>query len=190
MSTQAKVGIFTLLTLIGVFATYYFITNFALRHSGYQIGVHFHDVGGLQEGSSVLLSGVQIGEVTAVQLLPDETVEVICTINPGNVIYRDSVFTVAITITGATTLTIKPPAVHEVAMVLPEKPLPIEQQPWGGLPPSLTDLVSAGQDQLKQLEKTLAVVNKALPALLGKFTDVANDTDHLIAHTDRTLAGL
>jgi ABC-type transporter Mla subunit MlaD len=190
MSTQARVGIFTLLTLIGVFATYYFITNFALRHSGYQIGVHFHDVGGLQEGSSVLLSGVQIGEVTAVQLLPDETVEVICTINPGNVIYRDSVFTVAITITGATTLTIKPPVVHQVAMVLPQKPLPIERQPWGGLPPSLTDLVSAGQDQLKQLEKTLAVVNKALPALLGKFTDVANDTDHLIAHTDRTLNGL
>lgn len=190
MSTQMRVGIFTLLTLIGVFATYYFITNFALRHAGYRIGVHFHDVGGLQEGSSVLLSGVQIGEVTAVQLLPDQTVEVVSTINPGNVIYRDSVFTVAITITGATTLTITPPAVHQIAMVLPQTPLPIERQPWGGLPPSLTDLVSAGQVQLKQLETTLAVVNQALPSLLRKFTDVANDTDRLIGHTDRTLGNV
>ena len=77
MTTQMRVGIFTLLALAGVFAAYYFITNFALRHTGFQLGVHFHDVGGLQEGSTVLLSGVQVGQVTSVQLLPDQTVDVI-----------------------------------------------------------------------------------------------------------------
>lgn len=191
MTTQARVGVFTLLALAGIFAVYYFVSSFALRHSGYQIGVRFHDVGGLQEGSSVLLSGVQVGEVTAVRLLPDQTVDVDCTINAGNTIYRDSVFMVAITFTGQTTLTITPPAVKLVAMAMPlNHELPENQQPWGGLPPTLTDLVSAGQVQMKNLDKTLAVVNKNLPALMRRFTDVANDSDRLIVHTDSTLAQL
>jgi len=188
MNSQVRVGIFTLIAVIGAFATYYFISNYALRHGGYGIGVRFHDVGGLQEGSSVLLSGVQVGEVTSVQLLPDETVDVICTINPGNEIYRDSVFMVAITFTGQTTLTITPPVNKQVAMILPQQVLPEDQQPWGSLPPTLTDLISNSQEQLKQLSKTLAVVNKKLPVLMTKFTDVAYDTDHLITHTDQSLS--
>ena len=190
MTTRARVGIFTLLALAGVFATYYFITNFALRHTGYQIGVHFRDVGGLQEGSTVLLSGVQIGEVTSVQLLEDQTVDVICTINPGNVIYRDSTFVVAITITGATTLVITPPKVKTVAEVLPQQPLPIAQQPWGTLPPTLTDLVSAGQEQLKNFSKTMNVVNRELPALARRFSSIAGHADTLVLHADSTLLGL
>src|SRR5580658_4553420 len=112
MNTQVRVGIFTVLAIVGIFVTYYFITNFSLRHTGYDIGIHFHDVGGLQEGSSVMLSGVQVGEVTTVELLPDQTVEVICTINPGNAVERDSLFMVSITFTGETTLNITPPHVR------------------------------------------------------------------------------
>lgn len=190
MTTQARVGIFTLLALGGIFFAYYFVTNFALRHSGYDLGVHFHNVGGLQEGSSVLISGVQVGEVTSVQLLPDQTVDVISTINPGNHVYRNSTFVVAITITGATTLTIEPPPVKLDAMILPEHPLPVAQQPWGTLPPTLTDLVSAGQEQLKNFSKTMNVVNKELPALAERFAAVANHTDSLILHADSELSSL
>lgn len=190
MTTNVRVGIFTVLALIGIFAAYYFITNFALRHGGFQLGVHFHDVGGLQEGSSVLLSGVEVGEVTTVALLPDQTVDVICTINPGNKIYRDSTFVVAITITGATTLTIEPPIRKEVAMILPDHLLPIDEQPWGTLPPTLTDLVSAGQEQLKKFSQTMNVVNRELPALARKFNAVATHTDALVLHADANLNGL
>jgi ABC-type transporter Mla subunit MlaD len=190
MTTQARVGIFTLLALGGIFFAYYFVTNFALRHAGYDLGVHFHNVGGLQEGSSVLISGVQVGEVTSVTLLPDQTVDVISTINPGNHVYRDSAFVVAITITGATTLTIEPPARKLDAMVLPEHPLPIAEQPWGTLPPTLTDLVSAGQEQLKNFSKTMNVVNKELPALAERFGAVANHTDSLILHADAEFSSL
>lgn len=190
MSTQARVGVFTLLTVIGVFAAYYFITNFALHHAGYQIGIRFHDVGGLQEGSTVLISGVQVGEVTTVTLLPDQTVEVVCTIDPGTPVYRDSVFVVAVTITGSTTLTIEPPVHRTLAMVLPQQPLPVDQQPWGTLPPTLTDLLSAGQEQLKNFSKTMAVVNRELPRLAEKFNTVAGHTDALITHADSELSGL
>jgi len=190
VSTQARVGIFTLLALAGVFAAYYFITNYALSHNGYNVGIRFHDVGGLQEGSTVLLSGVQVGEVTTVDLLPDQTVEVTCTINNGVTIYRDSLFVVAITITGATTLTIEPPLQRQVAMILPQRPLPLDQQPWGTLPPTLTDLLSAGQEQLKNFSKTMAVVNRELPALARKFSLVATHTDSLIQDADASLTTL
>ncbi|HEY7993258.1 MAG TPA: MlaD family protein [Candidatus Eremiobacteraceae bacterium] len=190
MSTQARVGIFTLLALAGVFAAYYFITNYALAHNGYNIGIRFHDVGGLQEGSTVLVSGVQVGEVTTVDLLPDQTVEVTCTINNGVTIYRDSLFVVAITITGATTLTIEPPLQRQVAMIMPQQPLPPDQQPWGTLPPTLTDLLSAGQEQLKNFSKTMAVVNRELPALAKKFSLVATHTDSLVQDADSSLTTL
>ncbi len=190
MTAEARVGIFTLLTLVGVFAAYYFITNFALHHAGYQVGIRFHDVGGLQEGSSVLVSGVQVGEVTTVTLLPDQTVDVICTINPGINVYKDSIFVVAVTITGSTTLTIQPPAHKEVAMILPQQPLPLDQQPWGTLPPTLTDLISAGQEQLKNFSKTMDVVNHELPQLASRFNSVASDTDALIQHADGSLTAL
>lgn len=190
MTAQARVGIFTLLALAGVFAAYYFITNFALSHNGYDIGLRFHDVGGLQQGSSVLLSGVAVGEVTSIELLPDQTVEVKCTINKGINIYRDSLFVVAITITGATTLTIEPPLERQAALILPQQPLPYDQQPWGTLPPTLTDLISAGQEQLKNFSKTMAVVNRELPALADKFSLVATHTDTLILDADASLSSL
>jgi ABC-type transporter Mla subunit MlaD len=190
MNTQVRVGIFTVLAIVGIFVTYYFITNFSLRHTGYDIGIHFHDVGGLQEGSSVMLSGVQVGEVTTVELLPDQTVEVICTINPGNAVERDSLFMVSITFTGETTLNITPPHVRIADRILPQYPLPEDEQPWGRLPPTLTDLVTAGQLQLRNLDKSLAVVNKQLPRMMEKFTAVADDSDRLINHTDLALSGL
>ncbi|HYK54649.1 MAG TPA: MlaD family protein, partial [Candidatus Eremiobacteraceae bacterium] len=190
MSTKARVGIFTLLALTGVFAAYYFITNFALSHNGYNIGLRFHNVGGLQEGSTVLLSGVTVGQVTSIDLLPDQTVEVTCAISNGVVIYRDSSFIVQITITGATTLTITPPPLRQAALILPQQPLPLDQQPWGSLPPQLSDLISAGQEQLKNFSKTMAVVNRELPALATKFSLVATHTDDLIQDADVSLSTL
>lgn len=190
MSTQARVGIFALLALAGAFAAYYFITNLALHRGGYEVGIRFHDVGGLQEGSTVLESGVTVGEVTSVALLPDQTVEVLCTLIPGSVVYGDSQFVVAITFTGATTLVIEPPLDKRVAMVLPDHPLPVDQQPWGTLPPTLTDLISAGQEQLKNFSKTMAVVNRELPTMARKFGLVADHTDVLIQRANQDLTAL
>jgi phospholipid/cholesterol/gamma-HCH transport system substrate-binding protein len=190
MTTQVRVGIFTLLALLGVFLAYYFITNFALEHNGYRIGVRFHDVGGLQEGSTVLLSGVEIGEVESVALLPDENVEVICTIQPGNVIYRHSTFSVAVTLTGSTTLAIQLPKHRYREDILPQYVLPEEDQPWGTLPPTIADLVSEGQVQLQQFSKTMKVVNAELPTLARRFNSVAEHTDLLVIHTDETLRTL
>jgi phospholipid/cholesterol/gamma-HCH transport system substrate-binding protein len=190
MNAQARVGVFTLLALAGIFLAYYFVTNFSLQHNGYRIGVRFHDVGGLQVGSSVLLSGVVIGEVESVSLLPDENVEVICSIAPDNVVYRHSRFSVAVNLTGSTTLAIDLPRHRYQTDILPKYVLPEDQQPWGTLPPTIADLVSAGQEQLKLFSKTMTVVNAALPSLARRFNSVAEHTDLLVLHTDATLETL
>ncbi|HXW76865.1 MAG TPA: hypothetical protein VEJ20_05580, partial [Candidatus Eremiobacteraceae bacterium] len=142
------------------------------------------------EGSTVLLSGVVIGEVTSVSLLPDDNVEVICTIAAGNPIYRHSVFAATSTLTGSTTLAITLPPHRSRGDILPQTVLPEDQQPWGTLPPTIADLVSSGQEQLRSFSKTMKVVNAELPALARRFNLVAEHTDLLVLHTDDTLTAL
>ncbi len=190
MSQQAKVGLFALLTVIGIFVAYYVLSNYRLSHGGYTIAVHFRDVGGLQPGSSVQLSGVIVGTVSEVKLLPDQTVDVICTIQPGATIYRGSSFLVTTTLTGQATLVVTPPRPLGNAVALTRGILPEEQQPQGTLPPSITDLATQGQSQLKELSKTVAVVNAELPRLASKFNDIALHTDTLIGHSDAALQSL
>ncbi|MBV8221777.1 MAG: hypothetical protein JO293_00275 [Candidatus Eremiobacteraeota bacterium] len=56
--------------------------------------------------------------------------------------------------------------------------------PWGVLPPTITDLVSESQAQLKSLEKTIALVNVEMPRIARRLDSVASHTDHLITKAD------
>jgi phospholipid/cholesterol/gamma-HCH transport system substrate-binding protein len=161
-----------------------------LKARGYQIGVHFADVGGLQEGATVLLSGVPAGEVTKIQLFPDQTVDVIATIDKDKVILKGSTFVVATSLTGQATLVIKPPRDYQTAEVMVHGVPPEFEQPWGVLPASIADLVSMAEERMKGLDKTLAEVNVELPKIAAKFDALATHTDQLIAHTDTNLASL
>ncbi|MBC5823977.1 MAG: MCE family protein [Candidatus Eremiobacteraeota bacterium] len=190
MSQQVKVGLFALTTIVGVFAAYFVLTNYRLNHGGYTIAVHFKDVGGLQAGSSVQLSGVIVGTVAEVRLLPDQTVDVLCTIQPGAIVYRGSSFLVATTLTGQATLVITPPRPLAGAAPLAAGILAENEQPEGYLPPSITDLATQGQTQLKELSKTVAVVNQELPQLARQFNAIASHTDTLIGHSDAALQSL
>jgi phospholipid/cholesterol/gamma-HCH transport system substrate-binding protein len=190
MTTQFKVGVFTLATLIAVFVVWAVLGNFSLRRNAYQIGVHFRNVAGLQPGSSVELAGVTVGTVDDIRLLPDQTATVICTIGGTTTVYRGSVFTVATTLTGQSTLTITPPANLAAAVPLPRRVLPEAQQPEGVVPPTIADLVSEGQERMKELDKTLALVNSELPGMIRNFNGVATHTNQLIVHADANLNAL
>ncbi len=190
MTTQFKVGVFTLATLIAVFVVWAVLGNFSLRRNAYQIGVHFRNVAGLQPGSSVELAGVTVGTVDGTRLLPDQTVTVICSIGGDTTVYQGSVFTVATTLTGQSTLTITPPANLAAAVPLPRRVLPEAQQPEGVVPPTIADLVSEGQERMKELDKTLALVNTELPGMIRNFNGVATHTNQLILHADTNLNAL
>ena len=59
---QVRVGIFTLLALASAAIVVIYVSDIGLRARGYPIAIHFKDVGGLQEGASVLVSGVAVGD--------------------------------------------------------------------------------------------------------------------------------
>jgi phospholipid/cholesterol/gamma-HCH transport system substrate-binding protein len=187
---QVRVGIFTVLALLGAFVVVAVISNLGLKTHGYQIAVHFVDVGGLQEGATVLLSGVPVGEVTKIDLLPDQTVDVISTIDKDKVILKGSTFTVATSLTGQATLVIKPPRDYALAEPMQRGVPPEFEQPWGVLPASIADLIGGAEARMKSLDKTLASVNRDLPLLAQKFDAIASHTDTLITHTDKNLTQL
>ncbi len=182
---QIRVGIFTLLALVAAFLVFVYISDIGQRARGYPIAVHFKDVGGLQEGASVVISGVAVGDVTRIRLLPDQTVLAEAAINKGTRIYRESLFTVESTLTGQSSLSIKPPfdIAHSTVLQpgIPDNP---DDAPWGVLPPTIGDLVSESQVQLKSLEKTIAMLNVEMPQIAHRFNDVAAHTDHLITNAD------
>jgi len=188
VSSQVKVGLFTLFALAGIVAVYYMLSNF--QHTGYQMAVHFQNTNGLQIGSAVQLAGVDVGAVTDIQLLPDQTAAVICNVNDKNTIYRESQFVITTTLTGQSSVQIYPPKNLADATPLPHRILPEEQMPNGTLPPSLADLASAGQARLKELDVTLAVVNRELPRIVRTFNELALHSDALVIHTDATLQQL
>ena len=185
MSSQVRVGIFTILALAGVVAVYWTLENY--KHTGYEIGVHFKNTAGLQEGSAVQLAGVDVGVVSAIRLLPDQTAAVICNIHEGNTIFRQSTFVITTTLTGQSSVQIYPPKDLASATALPQEVQEEALMPEGTLPPTLADLATEGEARIKALDITLATVNRELPRITGAFYSVATHTDQLVRHTDETL---
>ena len=185
VAQQVRVGIFTLLALATAIAIIIYVSDLGIKAQGYPIAIHFKDIGALQEGGSVLLSGVPVGTVSHIRLLDDQTVLAEAVIKKGTRVYRQSQFIVSTTITGQSTLDIRPPAdlskATELAHGIPKNP---NDAPWGTLPPSIADLVSEGEARLKALDTTIATINSALPKLTGKFNDIAEHTDRLITNAN------
>ena len=188
MSSYVRVGIFTILALAGAVAVYYLLEH--SKHAGYDIGVHFQNTAGLQTGSAVQLAGVDVGVVSDVRLLPDQTAVVICNINNANDIYRESKFVITTTLTGQSSVQIYPPKDLSTATKLPHSIEAEAEMPEGTLPPSLADLASEGQSRLHSLDATIAKVNHELPKITETFYQVASHTDRLILHADDTLVRL
>ncbi len=188
MSSQVRVGIFTLLALAGAVAVYYLLEH--SKHAGYDIGVHFQNTAGLQAGSAVQLAGVDVGVVSDVRLLPDQTAVVICNINDANDIFRQSKFVITTTLTGQSSVQIYPPKDLAGATKLPREIEAEADMPEGTLPPSLADLATEGESRLHSLDATIGKINTELPKITQTFYDVANHTDRLVLHADDTLVRL
>src|SRR5487761_1256744 len=109
MTRQAQAGASALLAMLLLFGVFYVITDFGTRHSGYRVGIHFTSAAGLHSGASVYFSGVGVGTVDSITLLPDNTVDVILAINRDVDIPRASRFLIQAPLTGDPSLIIVPP---------------------------------------------------------------------------------
>jgi phospholipid/cholesterol/gamma-HCH transport system substrate-binding protein len=181
MSRQAQVGAFALLALLLLFGVFYVITDFGTRHTGYRVGIHFESAAGLHAGALVYFSGVTVGTVDTITLLPDNTVDVILAINRDVDIPRDSQFLIQAPLTGDPSLIIVPPHPQPGGPPLPmlaREVLPIDQQPRGTNTATIADLLQQGQGEIVKLDAMLGDLAKREPKLLDTLQSAltnAND---------------
>jgi phospholipid/cholesterol/gamma-HCH transport system substrate-binding protein len=188
MSKQAQVGLFTILGILAVFAVFYVISDFGTRSRGYKIGVHFRSAGGLRNAAAVYLSGVPIGAVDEIRLLPDYTTDVVLAIRSGFDIPVGSRFLIQAPITGEPTILIEPPRnVAQNMATYPREVLPIEQQPSGTNPTSISDLLEQGQGEVRRLDDVLAQLQKAEPELLAQLKSTLVNANELSTNANRAI---
>src|SRR5580704_2394222 len=130
MTRQAQVGAFAIVALLLLFGVFYVITDFGTRHTGYRVGVHFRSAAGLTPGALVYFSGVGVGSVDSIALLPDNTVDVILAVNRDIDIPAASRFLIQAPLTGSPNVLIVPPTdARPPVALLPRQVLPVDQQP-------------------------------------------------------------
>lgn len=199
MSRQAQLGLFAIVALVLLFGIFYVITDFGTRHSGYRVGVHFASAAGLPTGAQVFFSGVTVGTVDQVQLLPDNSVDVILAIQNGINIPKDSKFLIQAPLTGTPNMLIVPPVPKPLPTgytatpmpayaVLPHRVLPIEQQPIGVASPTIADLLQQGQGEVRRLDQMLATLEEREPQLLNTLQTALVNVDDMTTQLRSTVA--
>jgi len=177
MTRQAQVGAFAIVALLLLFGVFYVITDFGTRHTGYRVGVHFQSASGLTPGALVYFSGVNVGSVDSIELLPDNSVDVILAVRNDIDIPAASRFLIQAPLAGSPSLVIVPPKGRTTAL-LPRQVLPVEQQPQGSNAASVADLLQQGQGELKRFDQVMAMLQARTPRLLNTLQstlDHAND---------------
>ena len=181
MTRQAQVGAFALLALLLLFAVFYVITDFGTRHTGYRLGIHFESAAGLHSGALVYFSGVTVGTVDTITLLPDNTVDVILAVNRDVDIPVASRFLIQAPLTGDPNLIIVPPRPIPGSPPLPmlaREVLPIAEQPRGTNTATIADLLEQGQGEIVKLDAMLSELERREPKLLDTLQSAltnAND---------------
>ncbi len=183
MTRQAQVGAFAIVALLLLFGIFYVITDFGTRHTGYRVGVHFQSAAGVTPGALVYFSGVDIGSVDSIELLPDNTVDVILAINRDVDIPAESRFLISAPLTGTPSVVIVPPRQKPPVPLLPRQVLPIAQQPHGTNTATIADLLQEGQGEIKRFDKVMALLEARTPRLLETLQTTLNNANDLTMST-------
>lgn len=201
MSRQAQLGLFAVLALVLLFGVFWVITDFGTRHSGYRMAVHFRSAAGLPTGAQVFFSGVTVGTVDQVRLLPDNSVDVILALQNGIDIPRGSKFLIQAPITGTPNMIVVPPPPAPVApgtqptplpayAIWPKRELPLAEQPVGVAAPTFADLMQEGQGEVKRLDTMMATLEDREPVLLNHLQTAMVNIDAMTTGLRGTIADL
>ncbi|MBV8344290.1 MAG: MCE family protein [Candidatus Eremiobacteraeota bacterium] len=183
MTRQAQVGAFAIVALLLLFGIFYVITDFGTRHTGYRVGIHFQSAAGVTPGALVYFSGVNIGSVDSIELLPDNTVDVILAINRDIDIPAESRFLISAPLTGSPSVVIVPPRQKPPIALLPRQVLPIAQQPHGTNTATIADVLQQGQSEIKRFDRVMALLEARTPRLLDTLQATLNNANDLTAST-------
>lgn len=187
MTRQAQVGAFAIIALLLLFGIFYVITDFGTRHTGYRIGVHFQSAAGATPGALVYFSGVDVGSIDSIELLADNTVDVILAINRDIDIPSASRFLIQAPLTGSPVVVILPPRQKPPVPLLPRQVLPIADQPRGLNGASIADLLEQGQGELKRFDTVMSLIEARTPKLLDTLQATLNNANDLTVSTKSSL---
>jgi ABC-type transporter Mla subunit MlaD len=187
MTRQAQVGAFTIVALLLLFGIFYVITDFATRHTGYRVGVHFQSAAGVTPGALVYFSGVNVGSVDSIELLPDNTVDVILAVNRDIDIPAESRFLISAPLTGTPSVVIVPPRQKPPVALLPRQVLPIAQQPHGSNTATIGDLLQQSQNEIKRFDHVMALLEARTPRLLDTLQSTLSNAQDLTVSTKADL---
>ncbi|MGA8535263.1 MAG: MlaD family protein, partial [Candidatus Tumulicola sp.] len=191
MTRQAQVGAFAIVALLLLFGVFYVITDFGTRHTGYRVGVHFRSAAGLTPGALVYFSGVGIGSVDSIALLPDNTVDVILAVNRDIDIPAASNFLIQAPLTGSPNVLIVPPAeARPPVALLPRQVLPVAQQPQGANTATIADLLQQGQGEVKRFDVVISQIEARTPKLLNTLQTTLNNANDLTLTTKESMRQL
>ncbi len=190
MTRQAQVGAFAIVALLLLFGVFYVITDFGTRHTGYRIGIHFQSAAGVTPGALVYFSGVDIGTVDSIELLADNTVDVILAINRNIDVPAASRFLIQSPLTGSPAVVIVPPRAKPPVPLLPRQVLPIADQPRGTNGTSIADLLEQGQGELRRFDTVMGLIAQRTPKLLNTLQTTLNNANDLTISTKASLARL
>jgi phospholipid/cholesterol/gamma-HCH transport system substrate-binding protein len=185
MTRQAQVGAFAIIALLLLFGVFYVITDFGTRHTGYRVGVHFESAAGLTSGALVYFSGVNVGSVDSITLLPDNTVDVILAVNKDIDIPSASKFLIQAPLTGSPNVIIVPPKIAGPSLA--RTVLPVDQQPQGQNSATIADLLQEGQGEIKRLDTMLALMEQRTPKLLDTLQATLNNANDLTQTTKNSM---
>ncbi|MGB6516898.1 MAG: MlaD family protein [Candidatus Cybelea sp.] len=190
MTRQAQVGAFAIVALLMLFGIFYVITDFGTRHTGYRVGVHFQSAAGLTPGALVFFSGVNVGSVDSIELLADNTVDVILAINRDIDVPLASRFLIQAPLTGSPSVVIFPPRGKPPLPLLPRQVLPIADQPRGSNGASIADLLLEGQGSLKRFDSLMGMIEQRTPKLINTLQTTLNNANDLTVSTKVALQRL
>lgn len=192
MTKQAQVGLLAFIAVLFLFGIFYVITDFGTRQSGYRVGIHFRSAAGLHAGAIVYFSGINVGTVDSIQLLPDNDVDVILAVDKNINIPAESKFVIQAPLTGDPQVLIVPPRAGEGESVtsLPRFVLPVPQQPLGQNSATMADLLQEGQGQIKRLDTILAELENREPKLLATLDRTLANVSNLTTTANRSVAML
>lgn len=190
MTRQAQVGAFAIVAMLLLFGVFYVITDFGTRHTGYRIGIHYQSAAGLTRGALVYFSGVNIGTVDSIQLLPDNTVDVVLAINRDIDVPAASRFLIQAPLAGSPAVVIIPPRQKPPLPLLPRQVLPIAEQPQGMNGSSVADLLAQGQGELKRFDSVMSMIAQRTPQLLNTLQTTLNNARDLTVATKASLQQL
>lgn len=165
ISSAAKVGMIGLLAIIILGLIFSQIGDWKNRETGYEINIVFDKVGGLQPQAKVTLSGVTVGKVKNITILPSHKVKITALITyKGLIINKESKFTIVGSLWGDKWVEIypKPPVQIGDATPRPVVTLAPGAEVEGVNPVSMEQIVFEGQAVLEELKKAVAQINNLI----------------------------